>query len=177
SRNQLPAETYTICQEGHMKPISRTLGCLLDLSWVAVCQPAKPMFEAADVHTTASTSDDFSFLVNGRLEARGVTMLRLISSAYSVANTMVVGGPSWLDTDRFDVIAKAQSSGASQMNMRNMLQNLLADRFHLEIKNDKQPLPAFVLTLAKKGVVKPSTGAGDPNCKRTVEDSVISLTC
>jgi uncharacterized protein (TIGR03435 family) len=104
-------------------------------------------------------------------------MLRLIAPAYSVPNTLVSGGPSWLDTDRFDITAKAASSGASPMSMRNMLQSLLADRFHLEIKNEEKPMPAFVLTLVKKAVAKPSDGKGDPGCKRAVEEGVISLTC
>jgi uncharacterized protein (TIGR03435 family) len=133
-------------------------------------------FEAADVHTTTSTSDDLGFLANGRLEARGVTMLRLISTAYSVRADRVAGGPSWLDNDRFDIIAKAPG-GATAIAMRTMLQNLLAERFHLSIKNEDKPMPAFVLTLVKKGVAKASDGKGDPGCKRVVEDGVLSLTC
>src|SRR5215475_7592792 len=102
----------------------RTLSCLLAAALAAVCQPAKPMFEAADVHVSSSTSDDLAFLVNGRVEVRGVTMLRLISSAFGVPSALISGGPSWLDTDRFDITAKAPS-GATQIAMRNMLQNLL----------------------------------------------------
>ena len=153
-----------------------TLSCLLVAALAAVCQPAKQLFEAADVRVSSSTSDDFAFLVNGRVEVRGVTMLRLISSAYSVPATRISGGPNWLDTDRFDLTAKAPS-GATQISMRNMLQNLLAERFHLSIKNEEKPMPAFVLTLMKKGVVKPSAGTGDPDCKRGVDEGVISLTC
>ena len=72
-----------------------TLSCLLVAALAAVCQPAKQLFEAADVRVSSSTSDDFAFLVNGRVEVRGVTMLRLISSAYSVPATLISGGPSW----------------------------------------------------------------------------------
>ena len=43
----------------------------------------------------------------GRAEIRGATLLDLISDAYSVDSKMVVGGPNWLNTDRFDIIAKA----------------------------------------------------------------------
>jgi uncharacterized protein (TIGR03435 family) len=133
-------------------------------------------FEAADIHTTTSTSDDASFLANGRIEARGVTMLRLISMAYSVPNTRVAGGPSWLDNDRFDVVAKAPG-GATAIAMRTMLQNLLAERFHLTVKNEEKPMPGFALTLVKKGLAKPSEKPGDPDCKRTAEEGVLSLVC
>jgi uncharacterized protein (TIGR03435 family) len=133
-------------------------------------------FEAADVHITSSTSDDFSFLVDGRMEARGVTMLRLIANAYSVNTNLVSGGPSWLDSDRFDVIAKAPA-GATQIGQRTMLQNLLAERFHLAIKKEDQPMAAYVLTVAKKSVAKQSDGKSEPGCKRANEDGVLSLTC
>jgi uncharacterized protein (TIGR03435 family) len=133
-------------------------------------------FEAADVHVTASSSDDFAFLANGRVEARGVTMLRLISNAYSVPLNQVSGGPSWLDSDRFDVIAKAPG-GATAIAQRSMLKKLLEERFHLSIKNEEKQMPAYALTLAKKGVAKASDGKGDPDCKRAVEEGVISLTC
>jgi len=152
----------------------RFLPLLLSVS--AFAQTGPQTFEAADVHTTTSTSDDFGFLANGRVEARGVTMLRLISTAYSVPNARVTGGPSWLDNDRFDVIGKA-AGAATQIAMRNMLHNLLAERFHLTVKSEEKPMPAWVLTLAKKGLVKPVEKPGDPDCKRTSEEGTLTLTC
>lgn len=160
-----------------MKRALRIPGMLLLTSGWGLGQPASKtqVFEAADVHTTTSTSDDFAFLANGRLEARGVTMLRLIAVAYGVSPNLVSGGPSWLDTDRYDVIGMAP--GATAISQRNMLQNLLAERFHLSVKNEQKPMPALVLTVAKKGVPKESDGKGDPSCNRAVQDGVISLTC
>src|SRR5437667_4310744 len=160
-----------------MKPVFKTVVFLLLLCIVAIGQPAPKtqVFEAADVHVRPSdANEDIGFLPNGRIEARGTTMLRLISIAYSVPSDRVTGGPNWLDTDRFDVVAKAPS-GAAQIALRNMLQNLLAERFHLVVKNEEKPVPVFALTLVKKGVAKPSSGTGDPECKRTVEENVISL--
>ena len=154
----------------------QTLGGLFAAALAAVGQPAKPVFEAADVHVSLSTSNDLAFLPNGRLEVRGVTLLRLISSAYGVPAERITGGPNWIDTDRFEITAKTRS-GATAMAMRNMLQNLLAERFHLAIKSEEKPMPAFVLTLAKKGVARQSPAAEEPDCKRTVEEGVISLRC
>jgi uncharacterized protein (TIGR03435 family) len=152
----------------HVFPLLLCLG--------AFGQTGTQTFEAADVHPTTSTSDDAGFLANGRVEARGVTMLRLISMAYSVPNNRITGGPSWLDDARFDVIGKAPGQ-ATQIVLRTMLQNLLAERFHLVVKNEDKPVPAYVLTVVKKGVAKPSPNPGDPECKRVVEEGVISLTC
>jgi uncharacterized protein (TIGR03435 family) len=133
-------------------------------------------FEAADVHVSTSTSDDFGFLANGRVEARGVTLLRLIANAYSTPVTLVTGGPSWLDSDRYDVTAKAPA-GTTAIALRTMLQKLLEERFLLSVKKEEKPMPAYALMLVKKGVAKPSDGKGDPDCKRVVEDGVLALTC
>jgi uncharacterized protein (TIGR03435 family) len=146
------------------------------LSTVAVSQTA-PQFEAADVHAApAGAMESTGFLPNGRAEFHGVTLLRLITLAYSVPADRVVGGPSWLDTDRFDVVAKAASS-ASQAALRTMLKGLLAERFGLTIQNQEKPVPVLALVLAKRGAQKESSGQGDPTCKNGSEENVRTLSC
>src|SRR5258708_3555190 len=94
-------------------------------------------FEAADVHvsTGGSSSESGGFLPNGRLEFRATTLLRLISQAYSVPSDRVVGGPNWLDTARYDVVAKAASS-VNQEALKRKLQGLLEERFALKVKRE-----------------------------------------
>jgi uncharacterized protein (TIGR03435 family) len=143
----------------------------------AFAQPtSNQTFEAADVQTSKSTASDLSFLANHRIEARGVTMLRLISTAYSIPVRQITGGPSWIDTDTFDITAKAPGA-ATQIAMRNMLQNLLAERFHLVAKNEERPMPAFVLTVVKKGMMKAAAPNSEPGCKRDFEEGVLALAC
>src|SRR5258708_1219796 len=116
-----------------MRRMLQPLVALVVLSRWALCQPApaKAEFEAADVHVSApGTSESGGFLPNGRLEFQGTTLLGLIALAYSLPADRVAGGPPWLDTDRFDVTAQA-ASHASQIALRNMLQNLLSERFKL----------------------------------------------
>src|SRR5438046_7296842 len=98
-----------------MKGMFQALAFLPLLSIVAMAQPEPKTqtFEAADVHVSPPNgSQDGGFLPGGRIEFRSTTLLRLISVAYSVPADQVYGGPSWLDTDRFDVVATAHS-GAS----------------------------------------------------------------
>src|SRR6516225_10513883 len=141
--------------------ITKAVAFMALVSTLVVAQPPQ-VFEAADVHVSPpNASEDAGFLPDGRIEFRSTTLLRLIAVAYSVPADRVAGGPSWLDTDRFDVVAKAPS-GASQIALRNMLQNLLAERFHLAVKNEDKPVPVYVLRLVKKGVAKPSSATGDP---------------
>jgi uncharacterized protein (TIGR03435 family) len=101
----------------------------------------------------------------GRYELRTATMLDLISVAYGVEGDNVLGGPSWLETDRFDLIAKATPSTSAE-TIRLMLQTLLADRFKLVIHNDTKPLPEYVLTVGKgRPKLKESEGPGEKGCQ------------
>jgi uncharacterized protein (TIGR03435 family) len=101
---------------------------------------------------------------NGRFEIRNATMLDLVRTAYSVEPEKVVGGPNWLGSDRFDVIAKVPA-GTTQENARLMLRDLLAKRFSLTVHNDSRPLPVFVLS-AGTGKHKLKVSDGSPsNCQ------------
>ncbi len=93
------------------------------------------------------------------------TMTEIIGAAYDLDPTNVQGGPSWLDWDRFDIVAKAPPT-TSRAAIRLMLQSLLAQRFSLVVHTGSAPMPAYVLT-AQKGAtkLKESEGTGDPNCE------------
>src|SRR6266446_2771659 len=69
-----------------------------------------PAFEISDIH--ASPHHTFPFADGGSLHGeryvfRQATMLDLISTAYGLDPANVQGGPAWLETDRFDIAAKA----------------------------------------------------------------------
>src|SRR5256885_586794 len=64
-----------------------------------------PVFEAADVHVSPKVrvpSMAAGGLRGTRYLVRQATMVDLISLAYDMANSKILAGPSWLDTDRFD---------------------------------------------------------------------------
>ncbi len=101
----------------------------------------------------------------GRYELRRATMLDLIKTAYGVDADTVFGGPSWLEWDRFDVIAKA-APATSAATLKLMLQALLADRFKLAVHKDTRPMPGFALTAGKgKLKMKEADGSGDSGCQ------------
>jgi uncharacterized protein (TIGR03435 family) len=150
---------------------------LILICGIASAQTGTVVFEAADVHISpAGASESAAFLPGGRLEVRGASMLHLITIAYNVAADRVSGGPSWIDSDRFDVIAKAAPS-ASQATKRTMLQALLAGRFGLAIQQEEKPQPVFALTPGKANAAKESSGTGEPGCKRSMEENIIVLIC
>ena len=140
---------------------------LVLLSGVASAQTASPAFESADVHVSPRSTNPTmrgGALRGGRYEVRTATMVDLISAAYSMESNKVLGGPNWLDWDRFDVIAKA-AQGTKQDDLNRMLQNLLADRFKLTVHKDTRPMPAFALSVGSgKHKLKEASG-GQPGCQ------------
>jgi uncharacterized protein (TIGR03435 family) len=128
------------------------------IAGVAFGQPAaSPAFEIADIHLSAQNispalkaarSPKGDALRGGRYVALNASTVDLIGAAYGVENDKVLDGPSWLEIDQFDIIAKP-SANATEAMVKPMLQNLLADRFKLVIHNDSRPFPVFVLSAGK----------------------------
>lgn len=129
-----------------------------------------PRFEIADVHASGPAMNPFTFASGGvlrgdRYDLRKATMLDLIRIAYKVPPETILGGPNWLEFDRFDIAAKA-SEQSSPDAVRRMLQTLLVDRFHLSVHNDMRPMPAYVLSMGKnQPKLTESSGPGDPHCR------------
>jgi uncharacterized protein (TIGR03435 family) len=125
-----------------------------------------PRFDGAEVHLrvrTASGSPEASggVLRGSRYDLRNATMLDLISTAYRITNPeAIVGGPNWLERDRFDIAATAPNS-TSPADVQLMLQQLLADRFKLVLHKDTRPMPGVVLTTGKgPNKMKEAAGPG-----------------
>lgn len=130
-----------------------------------------PTFGVADVHASAQVASPFmrgGVIRSGIYQIQAATMVDLIGAAYNMSGDKVLGGPSWLELDRFDVYAKVPPSTSAD-TARLMLQALLADRFKLALHKDSSPLPGFALSVAK-GVtpkLKPAAGSDSSVCKST----------
>ncbi|SPF54830.1 conserved exported hypothetical protein [Candidatus Sulfopaludibacter sp. SbA4] len=86
----------------------------------------------------------------GRLTMSNVTLKRCIMGAYGVGPNQIAGGPEWLDSDRFEIVAKAEQPVGDTVLMA-MLQTLLAERFKLAMHRETRTVQAFVLEVEKKG--------------------------
>jgi uncharacterized protein (TIGR03435 family) len=75
----------------------------------------------------------------------------MILDAYHISPHQISGGPGWLDSERFDLEAKAEIP-AEKAELRIMLQSLLAERFQLVIHRDTKEMPVYALTLGKAGI-------------------------
>src|SRR5262249_19177953 len=100
----------------------------------------------------------------GRWELRYATMLDLIRTAYGVTVEKILGGPSWLEMDHFEVVAKLPRDVTPE-TQKIMLQALLAERFHLVVKHESRPMPAYFLEAGKKPLIKDADGSGESSCK------------
>jgi uncharacterized protein (TIGR03435 family) len=130
--------------------------------------PPQPAFQEADVHASAKAGNQFArgpFTSGGRYELRTQTLVDLVSKAYGVDPDKVLGGPNWLEYDRFDVFAKMPPS-TSKDTAKLMLQTLLTDRFKLIAHKDTRPMPAYALVVGKgKPKLKEAAGSGETGCK------------
>ena len=102
-----------------------------------------------------------------RYDMRDATILDMIEFAYDREGDAVLGGPTWIDFDRFDVVAKVDSlvpppavAGPPDPakpptnpydKIRPVLKQVLTDRFHLTYHTEDRPLPGYVVTVAKDG--------------------------
>jgi uncharacterized protein (TIGR03435 family) len=141
---------------------------LLSVAAFGQAPNSPPAFDVADVHVSAKSANPFvtgGVLRRGRYELHKASMLDLITRAYDLDPDKVLGGPSWLETDRFDVIATAPAATPPE-TVRLMLQALLADRFKLVLHKDTKSLPSFALTLGKSGKpkMKESDGSSNSGC-------------
>ena len=154
---------------------------------------APPAFEAASVKPNQSpTCDRDGSLAGGRFVMTCATVRELLVVAYprpdgrSRADTEIAGGPSWLNTDHFDVVAKvpegqgvgidsgetgagrATSAQVSAINrIRTMLRPLLADRFKLAVHNESRDLPAYELRVDRNdGKLGPRLKKVDVDCSQ-----------
>ncbi len=109
----------------------------------------RPTFDAADIYlrphdASAIPSMTAPMLRGGRYDVRNATLLDLIKTAYGTPKEKILGGPSWLDWNRFDVVAKAPAE-TPPATIALMLQSLLAERFTLAIHTDTKPVPGYAL--------------------------------
>jgi len=129
---------------------------------------ARPAFDEFEVATIKPTDPDF----RGRfirmesahqLVARNHALNTLIAAAYNLNPRAISGGPAWIESDRYDILAKAPGEVRPNLDEQMaMLRKLLADRFKLTFHREQKELSIYALTVAKSGSkLKESTVSPD----------------
>lgn len=146
-----------------------TFTALLDLSAQAL-----PAFEVASIRPNTSGNAQGQGLAGpqpgGRFVAVGATLRALVSGAYD--GMQIVTGPSWMDSSRFDINARASSEVAPD-EMRRMLRSLLVDRFKLVAHTETRELPVYVLSTARSDrKLGPKLRESDATCTKDARSFV-----
>lgn len=124
---------------------------------VASIKPAPPitpeMFRSGQLHLGVKID-------KARADFGGQTLVDLIARAYHV-RAFQVSGPDWLSS-RFDIVATLPP-GASEDQVPEMLQGLLADRFKLKLRREAKEFPVYALVVGKGGAkLTPRPAEYDP---------------
>jgi uncharacterized protein (TIGR03435 family) len=109
-----------------------------------------------------------------RYVATNAPLRLMIQVAYRLRREQIAGGPDWIDTDTYDMNAKAERPSTTE-ELHFMLQNLLVDRFKLRFHLEKKEMPMYALTVDKNGPkmeAHQATSAGDPWIDQTLTQVV-----
>lgn len=136
------------------------LGTFLVAAQLLAQPAAQPKFDAATIkvggeyepqnysrkHGGPGTNDP------GRIAFSQMPLNILIGIAYDLRSRDQIAGPAWMsESDRFFTVTATMSPDTTQEQMQLMLQNLLAERFHLVVHHETRNFPGFELTVAPGG--------------------------
>src|SRR3569623_737409 len=142
---------------------SRWLAVLI-LSVPIIC--AEPRFDMVSIHRSPQSgrvmdsvvSNLMKSVANGSWKNRfrmeglaSVPLSMLIRLAYKVEDFQMEGLPSWGNSERYAIVAKAPDDATFEQ-MRPMIGSLLADRFQLKFHRETRELPVYLLTIARGGL-------------------------
>jgi uncharacterized protein (TIGR03435 family) len=113
-----------------------------------------PAFDVASVRLSPPDHGFFSISPDGSdtYTARNTPLAYLIAVAFGVDSTKISGGPGWLNSQLYDIVAKAEGNGGlTREQLQPRLQQLLEQRFHLTTHHEKRDIPGYALVVAKGG--------------------------
>ena len=146
------------------------------LSFFAIGLLGAQTFEVASIKPTNADPGSSGIKTGrGRLDANNVTLKRCIMGAYGVGPHQIAGGPDWLDSDRFEITAKADQPVNEDAVLMAMLQSLLAERFKLAFHRETRAMATFVLEVGKSGPKMEKAEAGESGTNTSSNNTGITI--
>jgi uncharacterized protein (TIGR03435 family) len=149
----------------------------------AMAADADPSYEVATIKPANPDEQHPIFDLRAhRFSATGTSAKELIKTVWNIRGRQVIGGPPWLEDQKFDIVAEPDTPGRpSEEQSRAMIHKLLSDRFHLVAHTDQQLYPVLALTLDPKAPrPTPSDSSYGDNLsmfgRRDGDDIVIHIT-
>jgi len=108
-------------------------------------------FEVASVKVDTSGTGMTAIpgLRNGHFKSTNATLRQILQLAWNLSSVQITG-PSWIDSDRYDIDAKSPD-GVADTELKPMLQALLKERFHLEAHLEQKEQSVYNLVVLKGG--------------------------
>jgi uncharacterized protein (TIGR03435 family) len=157
-RTLLPAGAAVVTLGGSMM-VGALDGSRLQAQTPATASPG-PTFEVASIKPNKSGDGRIGMMTQpgGRFTATNVTPGMLIGQAYRLqggrggapgsANPLILNAPGWINTDRFDIVAKADAN-VTPDQFPELLKSLLIDRFKLAAHTESRESAIYALVLAR----------------------------
>jgi uncharacterized protein (TIGR03435 family) len=111
-------------------------------------------FEVASIKPSdpGVRGNTFNYTPGGGLTILNSTLRAIIQSAYDVPGFQIEGGPGWINSERFDVIAKSEAGDRAVVGQTRLkLQALIADRFRLKVRREMRDMRVLALAVGKNG--------------------------
>ena len=152
-----------------LKVVARaTIGVISAIGILAELPSAQTSqaFEVASVKPNNSGALQTGSKPEGdRFTASNIALRQLILMAYNIGTDRLIGGPSWVNSDRFDVVAKAEAPFSPPNQWQFMLRALLADRFKLVVHTETRDAPTYALLMARRdGQLGPKLRVATTDC-------------
>src|SRR5579862_2726578 len=126
-----------------------------------------PTFEVAAVKVNRSggiAPEKERILPGGRIELSNFTLKEAIAPAYGIKSDLIIGGPKWINSERFDIVAKA-APDTPVPTLLLMVRSLLEERFKLTFHREDKVMQAYALVIGKGGSkLRQSAGGERQNC-------------
>jgi uncharacterized protein (TIGR03435 family) len=111
-------------------------------------------FDVASIRPnhSGSTDSNVDSTAGGRLTVTNETLRELIKLAFSVKGYQIVGAPGWIDSERYDIAAKTESTAKLSLEeLKALLRALLADRFSMKSHRETKEGTIYTLRIGKDG--------------------------
>lgn len=128
-------------------------------------QGSRGAFDAASVKRSDTAEPGGGVgLRRGGYAATNALLRTIVAHAHEMKRAFVLGGPDWIDSERYDISARA-SGDPTEEELYAMVRGLLTDRFRLVVHEETRQLPVYALVLARSdGRLGPSLKQSTPDC-------------
>jgi uncharacterized protein (TIGR03435 family) len=150
--------------------------------------PRPTEFEVAELKPTAPDFRGTMFQIQpgGRVNVAGASLKLLIEQAWELTDDVLAGAPKWMDSDRYDIVAKSPVADLDIDDLWTMLRALLVERFQMVTHIEQRPVTAYTLIAVKPKLKKadpasrvkykegPATDGKDPRDKNPILSRLVT---